>query len=98
MGDRANKGTKPMTTQEITDLIYKDAEDKDNGTHLLELDGVQVQYYLHNKVKKGVRTHEIYEPNELEQKITVYYVALFDSDKDDYFTDVRLTDEVRSFV
>jgi hypothetical protein len=87
-----------MTSQEITDLIYKDAEDKESGTHLLELDGVQVQYHLRNKVTKGVRTHEIYEPDELEQKISVYYVALFDSDKDDYFTDVRLTDEVRALV
>ena len=87
-----------MTAQEITDLIYKDAEDKESGTHLLELDGVQVQYHLRNKVTKGVRTHEIYEQDELEQKITVYYVALFDSDKDDYFTDVRLTDEVRALV
>ncbi len=87
-----------MTAQEITDLIYKDAEDKDNGTHLLELDGVMVEYNLVNKVKRGVRTHETYEPDELEQKITVYYVALFDSDKDEYFTDVRLTDEVRALV
>ena len=87
-----------MTAQEITDLIYKDAEDKESGTHLLELDGVQVQYHLRNKVTKGIRTHEIYEQDELEQKITVYYVALFDSDKDDYFTDVRLTDEVRGLI
>ena len=87
-----------MTAQEITDLIYKDAEDRESGTHILELDGVQVQYHLRNKVTKGIRTHEIYEQDELEQKITVYYVALFDSDKDDYFTDVRLTDEVRALV
>lgn len=87
-----------MTAQEITDLIYKDAEDKESGTHLLELDGVQVQYHLRNKVTKGTRTHEIYEQDELEQKITVYYVALYNSDKDEYFTDVRLTDEVRALV
>jgi hypothetical protein len=87
-----------MTAQEITDLTYKDAEDRESGTHLLELDGVQVQYHLRNKVTKGIRTHEIYEQDELEQKITVYYVALFDIDKDEYFTDVRLTDEVRALV
>ena len=88
-----------MTAQEITDLIYKDAEDKESGTHLLELDGVQVAYHLVNKVKKGRTNYiDIYEPDELEQKITVYYVALFDSDKDDYFTDERLTDEVRGLI
>jgi len=87
-----------MTAQEITDLIYKDAEDKESGTHLLELDGVQVQYHLRNKVSEGIRTFDRFEPDEVEQKITVYYVALFDSDKDDYFTDVRLTDEVRALV
>ena len=87
-----------MTTQEITDLIYKDAEDKESGTHLLELDGVMVEYNLVNKHIKGIRTYTQFEPDEIEQKITVYYVALFDSDKDDYFTDVKLTDEVRALV
>lgn len=87
-----------MTAQEISDLIYKDAEDKESGTHLLELDGVQVEYNLVNKVTKGVRTHDSYEQDELEQKITVYYVALYNSDKDEYFTDVALTEGVRALV
>ena len=45
-----------MTAQEITDLIYKDAEDRESGTHILELDGVQVQYHLRNKVTKGMKS------------------------------------------
>lgn len=87
-----------MTTQEITDKIYKDAEDRESGTHLLELDGVMVEYNLVNKVISGVRTHDSYEQDEVEQKITVYYVALFDSDQDEYFTDVALTEEVKRLV
>lgn len=87
-----------MTAQEITDKIYKDAEDNESGTHLLELDGVMVEYNLVNKVTSGVRTHDSYEPDEVEQKITVYYVALYNSDKDEYFTDVALTDEVKRLI